>query len=135
MRNEFVGAGAAIECYLGAGGVEDLYDIGSVADRELAGRELQAPPCATDTEIPAPGPPARRFLPPKLPHRAPKPFTHRLTIILVMPWTPAERFASGEHRIARDGRDAAGSPVAAGSYFVRIHTNERVMSRRVVVVP
>lgn len=42
-------------------------------------------------------------------------------------------FVSGDQRIAWDGRDARGTIVAAGHYFVRVRAGDDVVIRRVVV--
>ena len=40
--------------------------------------------------------------------------------------------AAGEHRLAWDGRDALGQPVAAGVYVVRLHQGEQTRIRKMV---
>jgi len=42
---------------------------------------------------------------------------------------------SGTRRIAWDGKDAAGRPLAAGVYFVRLRADDRVVTRRIVRRP
>jgi hypothetical protein len=46
----------------------------------------------------------------------------------------AGAFAAGQHRIAWDGRDAGGAPVAAGSYYCRLQTGEGGQTRVLTVV-
>jgi hypothetical protein len=42
--------------------------------------------------------------------------------------------AAGEHTLRWDGRDAAGQPVPAGTYFVVVRANDRVSAQRVVFI-
>ena len=42
------------------------------------------------------------------------------------------RLAAGEHRLAWDGRDAGGQPVAAGVYLVRLHQGDQTRIRKMV---
>lgn len=46
----------------------------------------------------------------------------------------AAAVGAGTHRIAWDGRDASGAPVAVGTYFVRLTAGEDSETKRVVVV-
>jgi flagellar hook assembly protein FlgD len=41
---------------------------------------------------------------------------------------------AGTHRIGWDGRDGAGAPVAAGTYFVRMTAGGASGTKRIVVV-
>ena len=40
--------------------------------------------------------------------------------------------AAGEHRLAWDGRDAEGHPVAAGVYVIRLHQGDQTRMRKMV---
>ncbi len=44
------------------------------------------------------------------------------------------RLYGGEHRVAWDGRSDAGTAQASGSYVVQLRTDERIDSKRVMLV-
>ena len=44
----------------------------------------------------------------------------------------AGQLAAGEHRLAWDGRDGQGRPVAAGVYMVRLHQGDQARTRKMV---
>jgi flagellar hook assembly protein FlgD len=48
--------------------------------------------------------------------------------------TIADRvFAAGRHRLAWDGRDDGGRPLASGVYFCRLDTGERRETKKMVL--
>ena len=47
-------------------------------------------------------------------------------------WTGS--LAAGEHRLAWDGRDAAGQPVAAGVYWYRLQVDDQTRTRKMVKI-
>ena len=47
-------------------------------------------------------------------------------------WTCS--LAAGEHRLAWDGRDAQGQPVAAGVYWYRLQVEDQTSTRKMVKI-
>ncbi len=45
-----------------------------------------------------------------------------------------EVVAEGRHEAIWDGHDLRGVPVSSGTYFLRIESNEKIVTRRVILV-